>query len=873
MRRAWLQRLAEWWPAAALVPLMLAAPLLTRALHRTAPSGSYVEASGYGAIVAGLLAPRGWLVGDAAPANDLTAAPVVQVGLSAPDAFGAFYSHSYLAEDILANNPALWTFADGRLAGVDPTAHRLPRPFADQRIWRGDLDYATAAAPAPVLAGDGLELEPQPPAPFALARLPASIAYVDLDASGPQAARAQIVRARVHGRIVASFWLVGDEVVVRAIAAPEVETVIAGRLATPSDEGAGLDALGPGQDVVFRLAGGGERRLRLSQANTSLSRYLPFSTPDRAFAGAPPALARPFADAMNYWMAADPNVAEGLASLKVTTTLDGPLNAAAQTALAAEATGLAGEVADASFRSAATIMDARTGDILALASSTGDAPSPRNQNFVRLPIGSAAKIPFAAAILNWSPRLATLKLASASAPLLPSVLGVDLCSPAGCRPMERARRAFHEEAVGIGRIGFCSFIQHSSNKYGTALLLLASSPDPFQQGDIPSGEPFDLGGASGRTRLPPLMFPYQGRDDGGALVGPPPLLSAQLGWIGQLSQLFDLPLVERTSAPGDTRDDIADYDLAVWGGLLGEHRQGISGFKQISPERESFALNTVADLRNDYLTLILGGGRSRWSTVKLAEVFARVVMNRPVRANLFQAQPPPQAAWTPLRDDVRAELLAGMRAVPATGTARTLWPQIAALQARLPMGEEIRVFAKTGTPTIAEQARSSANQAADFLMRQRQLTLGADGRLRPAFASNAVALAHWRADPLISARLASLGLTAQAALAALSGQSEHAVRSANRALSLDPDVAWTHDGGVFAFVIGRYRAGAPDGAPERAYAVAINMQQRVAKGPNTSIAVARRLISGALGDALVAGASPAGPRAPSPAPPICKPGT
>jgi hypothetical protein len=863
------ERLLAWSPALAMVAALLAAPVLTQALHRAAPPSSYVEATGYGAVVSGLLAPRGWLVGYVDEASDVAPTHVVAIDSKAPPQLLGFYGHSYLAADIRQDNPALWLFHDGRLVGSDPSAHRLPRPFADERSWRGDLTFAVSAMAGPELQGDnGLDLALEPPPPFAPDMPPPSIAQAELFGPGPHAAQANIVNVTYRRQTVASFQMVGQQVVVKAQANPDVTLLVAGQVVSPRAEGAAYQVLAPGQQVLFRTAEG-ERTLRLVGRGAALSQYLPFAQPDRTFSPELTTLSHPLVGALDDWLADDPGVAGGLERLAIATTLDEPLNAAVQSALDTQVKQLAAQVNDSGFRAAATVLDARSGDILALATASGQPGVAVNQNFVRLPIGSAAKIPFAAAILNWRPDLASLQISGATAPTFSSLLGVDLCSPAACDAALRAQRAFHEEAVGLGHVDFCSFIEHSSNKFGTSLLLLASAPDPAAPGLIPARETYTLDGVA-RTTLPPLMFPLEGSDDGGALLGPPPVLSSRLGWIGQLSSLFDLPLVERTGAGGDGgQGDTGDYDLDVWAALIGDHRLGLSGFKQISPERESFALNTVADIRNDYLTLILGGGRSRWTTVKLAETFARIVMNRRVQASLYDPKGALGDTRPLLRPEARLPLLQAMRTVPAGGTARLLAPSIAALQAQASQGEEVRIYAKTGTPTILEVRRSPANEAIDFLIHQGKVGLGPGGRLIVVGADRAHDAARLlAADRAIVARLGGLGIDAAAVVRALPAQSGYARRTLAEGLTgLDPDISWTHDGGVFAFVIGRYRAGAPAEAPERAFAVAINVQQR--GDANPALLVAKQLIDGALGRALLLGESPSAPRAAPLAPATC----
>jgi hypothetical protein len=135
------------------------------------------------------------------------------------------------------------------------------------------------------------------------------------------------------------------------------------------------------------------------------------------------------------------------------------------------------------FRSAVTMMDGMTGEVLAVASlpvATADQQddtrgrhrfTTSNHNFDLMPVGSVAKAPLSMAILQTFPALATLEVRP-GAPGFRELLGVDL----GTRRADGF--AFSDTVAGPAWMNFTRFLEASSNKYAAALMLLSLSDDP-----------------------------------------------------------------------------------------------------------------------------------------------------------------------------------------------------------------------------------------------------------------------------------------------------------------------------------------------------------------------------------------------------------
>lgn len=686
---------------AGLCGLVVAAPLIKAAVGR--PASAVYEATGYDRLVDGLLAKLGWLRVDYSDPDR----PRVVLSRLAPRGaddtpLRQFRRYSYLGQDMQHADENVWRFdpTGERVVGVQPEAHRLARPFADATDWTGDLEFRGGETEALVLrsrSGASLAfVSPTGPGAVRELRVPA-------DAPGDESLHAQRFDLTAGDRTAASLFLAGGAVMARVYPGSGFSVSLGGRPVRPSGNAPVLEALDVGETVS--VSGRGvSATFDLETGASAISHYQP-GRPRIRFPGLE-SLAHGVEQAM------------GRTSADVRTTLDRDLQTAAQSALVRKAEALRED--GPAFPASAVLMDAQSGEILALATypsnrSELDARAARsvrtdpllahNQGFVRLPIGSIAKVPFSLAILQADPSLASLYIPPASditekdgktARAFRTLLGVDLGAsiddhvlPAGgARP---------------GMIDFQTFLAHSSNKYAAALMLLAMAPPGHPEGQGTS-EPYVIGGRA-FDRAPALPMLDGARDRGFGLV-PRPQGELNLPWMINLETDFGLDAQAAELPPEHA------YDYGVWGPYAG------TAFDGVSPEREAFGLGSVRSLASDYVMTILGGGRSRWTTVKVAEVYSRIVTRRAVRAHLTeqQAASPKMAAPQPLNiaDAAWKPVMQGMLGVASPGGTG------ASLEAAKPVAEGggvVRIFAKTGTPTVEQYVgRKPANLALQSLI-------------------------------------------------------------------------------------------------------------------------------------------------------------
>jgi hypothetical protein len=685
-----------------------------------------------------------------------------------PDAL-RYALRSHLIEDLQRNDPSIWTIQNGRVIGLVPWRYADPGPFAVAAAERAPVLFRPRP---PGAAGDVIAFRSQGASPgFTLAAETGPLASGDpriarLDLPAPAGGPGQGASAppapapAVHlfcgggGDWAAEVRRIGDQAGVRvasgAACRVEVDGVRVGGFAPlpPLARLALID--GQGRRFAFqRLAGGEAPALSAPAASgrrTLDPQALVFA---RAIDGD---LVRATADCADAQAPRQPP-----APLQV--SLDGPLQAQAQGALEAFlarrfATGEAKPLL-----AAATVMDARTGEVLAMASSPQprsvldlDAPDRARRrafetdaNLRPLPIGSAAKPLLATAILAWRPALAGLATPAKSGPVT-DVLGLGFQAPI---PGDSKSP----------QVDFDHFIKDSDNYYAASLLLLASA-DPASTGRIAlqPGERYALCPASGacaaQAQRPKSVFERVGPGGASAPVEPESLTA--LGWIPALHEIFDAQTAARDAADpnspyawpgcsgGGGRYGGQSRETGVWRGLL-DARSDLDpcGFTQSSPEREALGLEEARDFRRDMITVILGNGEGRWTAVKLAEAYARLVTGRQVRASFTyvadpdtaaRAAPPigadPALATRAGLDLARRRVTHALTLVPRGTAAATELPGVLnTLQARLAgQGLVLGAFAKTGTPALAEADFTPADLAINRLLASRQPVLAWDAR-------------------------------------------------------------------------------------------------------------------------------------------------
>jgi cell division protein FtsI/penicillin-binding protein 2 len=419
------------------------------------------------------------------------------------------------------------------------------------------------------------------------------------------------------------------------------------------------------------------------------------------------------------------------------------------------------------FAASMTVMNGKSGEVLAAVSfpSSSDLESLRpvseeerrrllvNHNLKRHPIGSAGKPFIYASIATRQPFLLDLVID----PHQP------VEGPNGPEGQHEILQYYVPNGYKLWNHGdrpmdFESALERSCNKFTVDLttLALAAPRDPVERGARTLGQIF--------TPLAGVAWPKPGKHSGihiGAEeltfapdLGPhmnneqsrpiqPPIDTPAVLTPGSLERIDEAPFVEtygeitgvRTYAglaPPDVDAESPDrlgshalqtmqYDLRPWRALVERLAAGEkpatawkvrAAFQAVSPERVNLRFNQVTDLRNELVSLLLGGSTSQWTNLQLAEAASRLVTKREVEASLLHAlnpagqqQPAPREKTVfgalAVSDAARESVLRGMRRtiLGAQGTAVGFAPRVHELEKRYP-GFNVAAFSKTGSPTV-----------------------------------------------------------------------------------------------------------------------------------------------------------------------------
>jgi hypothetical protein len=782
--------------------------------------------------------------------------------LTAGKDLGVFYHDTLLEQDVESRNPGLWHIENGVVLALDGHAHDRPMPFEAPATWKGSLLFRSggpAESDALSYQGGRIRLlnpitQNSVPVPANAFALPADAAaeHLVLYDGDPTSTEALVRLERVGSVILAHAFVPGwVSVDGETLASKEVAIVRPGSQIRIDD----------GHRQAWLRFGGAE--------TDAISAWRPLTQRVRD-----PRLGR-FAEAFEAAMGEAMQRHAHVERTNVSTSLDAHLQASLQSALEAYMTPHGPK------RAAVTVMDARTGEVLALASwpvsksesrpildlNTEDPE--RNQNFHAMPIGSAAKPLIAAAILAEQPKLATLKVTPGEIPIR-QILGVGL---------ESEIKTDHALSK---QIDFKTFLQWSSNRYALSLLLLSATRAPEQTGPIQS-QPYQIEGRP-KDHLPPLLF------DHGS--GPPTqncLLQPQCVYLGEMNggilpwaaRLYDYYGVDyespRRKRPGDVGDDT--YDMGVWGDLFsmsemsatGETRY-ISALKDISPERQVFPTEDIRSFRDDFVQTILGGEEFPWTTLRLAEAYARLVMNRKVSATLIERQLVPiereqnkdlapvlgiaSQPWQAIRE--------GMAAVPE-GTGKIIEPDRKNLEILAQKrGEVIGLWAKTGTPNLdvltatpVEAALDDLIHAGKLVMDHDHIAVSTDESLVPVNQAEGrqALLRDLTASQILRRHQVNVDAVLKRA-ASFDDRTRSGFELKRGKLVLSHHTGKAQHGSearIFAFVVGRYK-GALTADPERALSVAINIQD-VWTNSNISAAFAHCVVPSVIAPVLFEDAS------------------
>ena len=180
-------------------------------------------------------------------------------------------------------------------------------------------------------------------------------------------------------------------------------------------------------------------------------------------------------------------------------------------------------------------------------------------------------------------------------------------------------------------------------------------------------------------------------------------------------------------------------------------------FASVSPQATNLALNTVEELRTDWVNLLLGGENSRWSNFELAEALARLMTGRAVSGTFVDSvsgrvlagEEPAALGRDALHPGARRRVLHGMERVAGQGgTARTLTRSVRDLEQRMATAVpgqpyDLYVFAKTGTPAVEKFVSSAQQRVIERLYRSGDLSWDA---VRRSFTIRPQAEADLRRD-------------------------------------------------------------------------------------------------------------------------------
>ncbi len=715
------------------------------------------------------------------------------------------YLRSHLARDVRDFNEgerSIFSIENQQIFGIDPSRHRIALPFSETRSWLGALTYRPTPTRLAELRGGGTAIQFY--GPTRDLRAYEDPPEVTLRAGGDDGTTGDAANQRA--RRVEKVKLSGRGGVFLGTANRAGDALIF----TNRSQTAGVTVSVSGDEIprghLRRLDSGDLLKLRWPLGSRGSQYALLWTS---VLGAAPPiSVHRPInGRARRIPASPDPpiaaNILSGLDSalgrepsadlpaplpeaerFDLALSLDSSLQADIQRELEAYTAKLRGPN-EAPFRAAVTVMDANNGELLALASTPtaatlgdwGDGDRSRerwlrNHNFSRLPIGSVAKVPFAAAILDASPFLADLKIRGYGPSQFEQLLGIALEPP------------LEDHAIGGGEDGwidFEEFLEHSSNKYGAALLTLAAAVDetgqqllpPAADPDIPETldpeERFALGGTvyDRRPRLRLALEPFSAAEiakkpERARLARTDKAITLEhLPMATSLWKLFDLPYTTKPRSerwPAGAGDDL--IDTSIWRPVLthlyGEELPRTSTFRGASPERENLALNLIEDYRRKVLSLVLGGGESTWTMPRIASVFARLATGKKIEPRLVHALTPhgedesasegsnatrartangkTKAAPLPplpLEPRLRQRFVDALtRVAGPNGTASALAPRLRALDQKMAArGKVLGFFSKTGSPDNERYVSDRLARALDALIRTRALTLDGSDRI------------------------------------------------------------------------------------------------------------------------------------------------
>lgn len=590
-----------------------------------------------------------------------------------------YASRSYLDLDMRQINR--WQLEDNGVAGLQPTAHVLIAAGGPRKIWEGVVNYRGESA------GKAKGYDPAQPMlvlsevggkravfRFARGRAKAEFPVDQLFAGEFDGGEASRVVLALESRVPGSPFQPTAIALVplgRALLVEipsrlgTVQIYIDGRLVAKGEAGKAKPAydnvrywlIRPDQFLTIEGQGGRKRTLQLAETPGSISEL-----------SAGRRIREPSLRDVSQWFEQS-----GIEGGDFESSIVGRMHLDLQRRLAVRMTAdnAPGSPPRFSYRGAALMMDGLTGEIAAAATFPTEVnqlamddreDSTRlnwlrtNMNFRGLTIGSAAKVPFAAAVTDRYPDL--LKLVIPYRPVFHDVDGHQLML-GDKQGIENAPG--HR---GDGKVDFNAFLTFSNNEY--ALVLAKKGVEHDER----TGQSFssERSWAANLWRFG-CVIPY------GIRPGAP-----DLGWDGTTSHC----------SPHLWRD--ADNQPL-----------GSNAF-------ELPRLNLMMGLRDndfiDFYLSVIGGNRSLWSTANLGQAYARILSGRGISPRLTPAKGDVAPDTVAMHAEAWREIRDAMSNVVQKGTAKQLWKLLAQ-----PQGVEGSVFffAKTGTADVDQPAKEQGH--------------------------------------------------------------------------------------------------------------------------------------------------------------------
>lgn len=701
---------------------------------------------------------RGYLAADCSGGS----VAIVERLAEAPERERSWYAGSYLSADVRRLNADPdgfgWAFVvddDCRLRGVNPVVHAIDLPFTRRVRWLGSILYRGHQSDAVLRSARRTITLRQNERPLSVNEQAATRvgSREDLFKEGT----VLLYLAGGRGQPAARIHHVGDDVVVQnrvRSLSPESVRLMGHQLPVGMiarlESGDWLTVEGErpvhlAETFVFTSGEDLEAASRVRRQNQRLERRT--EDPGLGLAGDPVReQSFPFLDLVARSIDAALSVlpeerAEELArGLDVQLTIDRDVQVRMTDLFA----GYASEIVrrrglEHPFAAGLTVMDAMSGEILALATwpQASDVASPsiepgirhrllRNQNLLRHPIGSAGKPFLFAAIADTYPELLDFTIAGHEAERYYDEI-FQCAIPTGYQLLE-----------GHGsETDFRTALEISCNRYTVELATLALAAD-LGGGEVVYDRDVDWPAPDEDTRYWLGGWPLRNAPDLSGFVFSEPLggrrdpersavlacssldrfeqvryrgvlgdVTGAATYRGRLPQGLPADADRRQLERGYTTNR---YDLDAWRPLLEHLLEGTTeeaswrirgALQEISPERVNLAFNQVTQLRGDMVSLLLGGATSTWTNVQLAEATSRLVTGRAVEARLVASEATGPAGSLVLTPEAHDAVLDGMERVVSgsRGTARNLRDALEEVRRSFP-DDRIYLFSKTGSPVL-----------------------------------------------------------------------------------------------------------------------------------------------------------------------------